>query len=157
MSMQNFQHALGNNSELQNRLLKLGQRTLNKGEIFILAKVIADSVPLPTEAQDNIRLYNLNHRAWMSDVIYALEGYAYVPDEGRETIYRLVDEMVSWRYAVASGTSICLFTGESTNFVDDLTGFLRYVNMSDIAHGSDIASNANYIYTMFKDVVKLLK
>lgn len=157
MSGKNFQSIVSQNYDLQNRLLTLGQRTLKKGEIFLLAKAIADAVPLPKETTDNIRIHNLNYRNMMNTVIYAFEGFAYIPHEEVETIYRLVDELVSWRYAVASGTALCLFTGEANNFVDDVTGILRYVNMSDLAHGSDIAANANYMYNMFKDVVAILK
>lgn len=157
MSDKNFKSMVTQNYDLQNRLLKLGQRTLNKGEIFILSKVLADAIPLPKEAVDNIRIHNLNYRNFVSNVIYAFEGYAYIPNDAHETIYRLIDEMVSWRYAVATGICGCLFTGEANNFVDDLTGFLRYVNMSDIAHGADIAQSANHTYGLFKDVVALMK
>ena len=148
---------IGGNANLQERLLKLGQKTLNKGEIFILAKVIADAIPLPKEACDNIRLYNLNHRGFIDNVLYAFEGFVYIPTDEYETIYRLIDEMVSWRYGVATGKAICLFTGEAQNVVDDMTGFLRYVNMSDVCGVADIAGSANYIYTMFKDVVSFVK
>lgn len=157
MSSKNFKSIAAQNYELQNRLLKLAQRNLNKGEIFILAKAIADAMPLPKEHTDNIRIHNLNHREFVNNVIFAFEGYAYVPHDTYETIYRLVDEIVSWRYAVASGTSGCQFTGEANNFVDDLTGFMRYVNMSDIAHGSNIAASAAHTYALFKDVVAILK
>lgn len=155
--MSSKSNIIAQNYELQNRLLKLGQRALNKGEIFILSKVLADAIPLPTEPTDNIRIHNLKHRNFVCDVLFAFEGYAQLDNDSHQTVYRLIDEMVSWRYAVASGTATSLFSGLTENFVDDVTGFLRYVNMTDIGHGSDIAANANYTYTLFKDVVAILK
>ena len=148
---------ISSNADLQKRLLKLGQKTLSKGEIFLLAKALSDAIPLPQEVCENIRLHTLSHRGKIDQVIYAFEGYAYIPSDQYDTIYRLIDEMVSWRYAVATGKSICLFTGDPQSVVDDMTGFLRYVNMSDVCTVSDMAGSANYVYTMFKDVVAAVK
>lgn len=157
MSGKNLASIMSQNYDLQNRLLRLAQRTLNKGEIFLLSKAIADAIPLPNESMDNVRIHNLKYRNMINTIISVFEGYAYIPNEEQETIYRLIDELVNWRYSVASGTATCLFTGEPSNFVDDLTGILRYVNMTDIGHGSDIAANANYMYTLFREVVAVAK
>ena len=143
--------------QLQTKLLTFNQRTLNKGEVFLLAKAISDAIPIPKEGDVNVSIHNLNHRNFMLTVIGKLEGYVFVSSEVPETIYRLVNDFVSWRYAVANGICVSNFTGESNNFVDDVTGILRYVNMSDFADGCTIAENAGYTYSIFKELVASVK
>ena len=102
--MSSFNSAITQDPGLHTKLLQLNQRLLNKGEVFLLAKAIADTLPLPKEQCDNIRIYTLQHRAKIDNVIYAFEGYACINRESHEDIYRIIDEIVMWRYSVASGT-----------------------------------------------------
>lgn len=142
---------------LKTRLLSLSQRTLTKGEIFLLSKAIADAIPLPEAVDVSVRTHNLNYRSFVMNVWSALGDYVYIPNEYLEIVYRLLDDFVSWRAAVANGTSGCMFSGDPNNFVDDVTGVLKYVNMSDFAEGSVCAANAGHMYGIFKEIISYVK
>ena len=47
---------------LQRKLVAFGHRRLKRGEIFLLAKAIADKLPIGSGMPENIRTYTLNLR-----------------------------------------------------------------------------------------------
>lgn len=139
------------------KLNMLQQRKLTKGEIFLLAKAIADSIPLAPAETDNIALFTLNHRAYINEVIYSLAEFTYIDDENAKTIYRLVDELSLWRYNIAHNPPVIMYKGDTNTVVDDTTGILKYVDVTYLCAVADIVDKANWVYAMFRDVAAEVK
>jgi len=144
-------------SDLSGRLNLLQQRKLGKGEIFLLAKAIADSIPLAPAETDNIALFTINHRSFMNNVIYSMAEFTYIDDENVKTIYRLVDELSLWRYSVAHNPPSILFRGDTNTVIDDISCLPRYIDVSNMCAVADIVDKANWVYNMFRDVAKEVK
>lgn len=143
--------------ELSSKLNMLQQKKLAKAEVFLLAKAIADSIPLAPADTDNIALYTLSHRAYMNEIIYSMASYTYIDDENVKTVFRLVDELSLWRFNVAHNPPSILFKGDTNTVVDDLTCILRYVDVTYVCSVADIIEKANWVYAMFRDVAKEVK
>ena len=143
--------------ELAGKLNMLQQKQLGKGEIFLLAKAIADSLPLAPIDTDNISLYTLTHRLLINEIIYSLSNFTYVNEDTVKTIYRLVDELSLWRYNIAHNPPSILFKGDTNTVVDDISCLLRYVDVTYLCAVQDIVEKANWVYAMFRDVAKEVK
>lgn len=140
--------------ELSSKLLTLQQRKLTNGELFLLAKAIADSLPLPYIDVDSISLYTISKRSKINDIIYSLQEYTYLNDEEIKVIYRLIDELTLWRYNIAYNPPNIVFRNDVNLFIDDISCLPRYIDMTYLCAVADIIDNANWIYNLFKDVVK---
>lgn len=140
--------------DVAGKLNMLQQKKLVKAEIFLLAKAVADTIPLAPADTDNIALYTLTHRGFINEVIYALAEYTYIDDENVKTIYRLIDELSLWRYNVAHNPPSIIFTGDTNTVVDDLSCIMRYVDVTYVCAVADIMDKANWVYAMFRDVAK---
>lgn len=143
--------------DLAGKLNMLQQKKLCKGEIFLLAKAIADSIPLAPVDADNISLFTLGHRAYMNEVIYSLAEFTYIDDETTKTIYRLIDEVSLWRYNIAHNPPYMLFKGDTNTVVDDTSCLLRYIDVTYLCAVADIVEKANWVYAMFRDVATEVK
>jgi hypothetical protein len=141
-------------TELNTTLTKFAQRKLEKGEIFILAKVIADTLELAPHETDNIRLFTLTKKRFINEVIYTLNDYTYLDDQQRETIFKLIDELSLWRYNIAYKPPMVFFNGDTNTVVDDVTCILRYVDVTYACAVADIIDNANWLYGVFVALCK---
>lgn len=143
--------------EVISKLNLLQQKKLGKGEVFLLSKAIADNLPLAPIETDNIKLFTINYRNYINEVIFSISDYSYIDDETVKTIYRLIDELSLWRYNIAHNPPAIFFKGDNNTVVDDISCLLRYVDVTHICSVSDIADKANWLFNMFKDVAKEIK
>ena len=138
--------------ELTTKLHALGQRKLEKGEVTLLAKAIADLLPLAPSDTENISLFTLNHRNLIDGVIYSINDYSYIDDTTRQHLYNLVNAFSLWRFNTAHSPARVLFTGKLVTVIDDLSCLARYVNVQEMCAIGDIADRANYFYSFFREV-----
>lgn len=141
-------------SELSIKLNKFAQRKLEKGEIFLLAKVIADNIELAPRGTDNIKLFTLTKKRFVNEVIYALNDFTYLNDEQRDVVFKLIDELSLWRYNIAYNPPVVFFKGDTNTVVDDVTSILRYVDVTYACSVADIVETANWTYGVFTDLCK---
>lgn len=139
--------------EIKSKLMRFVHRQIKPGEAFLLARLLADRIPIATESVEPWA-QTLKYRQQVDGVIYGLNEYLHISQHNISNIHRMVERLWAWRLAVATGQSNLLFSGEVNNVVDDVTGILRSVNMSDIAPVADICQDANYIYDLFRQVVQ---
>lgn len=135
-----------------NSLSRFNQRKLQKGEVFLLAKVIADCIPLAPQDTDNIALYTLTHRKFVDEVIYTLNNYTYIDDSCKQLIYKLINEQALWRKDVAYNPPRIFFRGHADSVVDDVSSLLKYSDLTYICAIGDIIDNANWVYGTFCDL-----
>ena len=143
------------NEQTKKKLLMLSQRSISKGEIFLLAKLLADKIPVMGVTPDGLIGYTLNHRSKMDSVVFTLNDYLHISTQATESIYAVVDRVWSWRYAVASGTTFMRFSGETNTVLDDVSCILSYVNMSDVCGVTDMVADANYMHMLFTEVISV--
>jgi hypothetical protein len=141
------------NESLQRKLVAFGHRRLKRGEIFLLAKAIADKLPIGTGMPENIRTFTLNHRDAINRSIYGLTDYLYLPTDDVERVYALIDSLLMWRMSVAFAPALMVYSGDANNVVDETTGILRYVDVGDICAVGDIAQNATAVAMIFQEFV----
>lgn len=143
------------NDQTKKKLLMLAQRSISKGEIFILAKLLADKIPVVLKGgeSDSLMGHTLNYRSKMDSVIFTLNDYLHISTQSTASIYAIVDRVWSWRYAVANGTTFMRFSGETDAVVDDITCILGYVNTSDMCGVVDMVADANYMHMLFGEVL----
>lgn len=143
--------------ELTNKLSLISQRKLEKGELFLLAKAIADSIPLAPTGLENISIYILNHRRFIDSVIFTINHFSYIDEDNTKTLIKLIEELSLWRYNIAHEPPSIFFTGEANTVIDDISCINRYVNNEYLCSVSDIAQKANWVYNTFKDLTKEVK
>lgn len=137
---------------MMTRLIKLNQKLLNKGELFLLAKAISDVLPLAPIDLENIKIHNLSHREMINRVLYTISDYSYLDNAAFETLYRLIDELSLWRFNVAYQPPMITFSGSPEQVVDELSAMTRYIDSTFLAAVSDIATNATYMYRLFREI-----
>lgn len=138
---------------LNSKLSLISQRKPEQGEVFLLAKAIADSLPLAPFNTENITLFTLTQRSFIDEVIYTLNDYTYLDEETRKLVYKLVDELSLWRYNTAYNPPHILFKGDINTVIDDMSNLLRYVDVSYMCSVADIVDRANWTYTTFRELV----
>lgn len=143
------------NQDTRRKLIQLSQRPIKKGEVFLLARLLADKIPVIENGQTptSILGHTLKYRHQVDTVVYGLNDYVHISTDTAKQIYAISDALWSWRYAIATGTAPMLFSGDTDTVIDDVSGLLTYVNMSDICAVADIAQDANYIHSLLRDVV----
>lgn len=119
----------------------------------MLAKAIADKLPIGQAMPENIRTYTLNQRSLIDRVVFGLTDYLYLPQDDVEKVYTLIDNLLLWRMSVAFEPSSMLYSGDANNVVDETTGILRYVDVGDICAVGDIAQNATSVAMLFQEFV----
>ena len=144
-------------SKVKEGLLKFNQKKLEKGEIFLLAKAIADELPLCPVEEENVKYFVLNHKLFIDHVVYALNEYSYLDEVTKETIFKLICDLTLWRYKVAYEPPYILFRGEYDVVLDDISTLPRYVDMTYVCSVADIVDRATYLYSLFRDFVKEIK
>ncbi len=142
---------------LKAELVRLNQRSLSKGETFLLAKAIVDSLPLAPADTDNIKLFTLQYKRIIESTVYELCNYTFLESEEVSNVFKLVEELSLWRCAVAHNPPSILFKGNGQNVVDDISCLLNYVDSTYICAVGDIIDNANYMFNLFKRLVGEVK
>lgn len=142
---------------LSNKLNALNQRMLQKGEIFLLAKAIADALPLMPADEDNVRLFIINHKRFVDEVIWTLNSYTYLGDEVVTVVEKLVGDLTLWRAQVAYNPPAILFRDCPNSVIDDISHLPRYVDITYMCAVGDIIANANYITDMFRSLISEVK
>lgn len=139
---------------LKQKLLSFGHRRLKRGEIYLLAHAIANTLSIGSAMPENIRIYSLSLRDRIDRAIYGLTDYVYLHSDDINHLYTIIDSVLLWRMSVAFDPAPLVFSGESTNVVDECSTILRYVDVSDICAVSDIAGSASYIAAIFQEYVQ---
>lgn len=125
--------------------------TLSDSDRVILAKAIADSLPL----QKSIDQFKWTFcRDSLKEIYDNLSNFVYVNE------HTALSEMVYlfglWRHHVAYQPVRPLFNSGSVNFVDELTGIAQIVGMNLLCTGSGSYSKAGPLYSHFRTFVSAL-
>lgn len=136
------------------KLLTIQQKKLEKGEIFLLSKAIADTLPLAPADTDSINIYTLQHRRYINNVIYYLNDYTYLDEDVKAIIYKNINELTLWRHSVAHNPPTIMFRGDTNTVIDDISCLLRYVDVPSICSVVDVLDNANWTYSLFRTVAQ---
>lgn len=142
---------------LAQSLFTFGQRKLEKGEVFLLAKAIADVLPLAPVDEENIAIFHLKHRRFVDDVIYGLNSFLYNDEEQIKTIYKLIDSLGMWRQVIAHNPPSILFSCDTNTVIDDISCLKRYVDCVYLCAVADIVDKANWTYNVFRQAATELK
>ena len=142
---------------LTNKLNALNQRKLVKGEIFLLAKAIADVLPLMPSEEESVKLFVLNHKRFIDEVVWTFNGYSYLGDEDSATLEKLICDLVLWRSAVAYNPPAIFFRDCANSVIDDISHLPRYVDLTYMCSVGDIINNANYMNDLLRSFVSEVK
>lgn len=143
--------------ELATKLNALNQRAFTKGEVFLLAKAISETLPLMPKEEDNVKLFILNNKGLIDEITWTISNYSYISDEKRKLIEKLICDLTLWRYNVAYGKGSMLFRDDPNSVIDDISLLPNYVDTTYMCSVADIISTANYMSSMFSDFVKFIK
>lgn len=143
--------------DLSNKLNALNQRALQKGEIFLLAKAIADALPLMPADEDNVRLFILNHKRFVDEVIWSLNMYSYMGDEQVTVLEKLIGDLTLWRASVAYNPPVIFFRDCPNSVIDDISNLPRYIDVTYMCAVGDILNNANYMSDIFRSLTSEVK
>lgn len=145
--------------DLVKKLNNFNQRKLCKGEIFLLAKAIADKLPLMPPDETNVNLFLLNHKRFIIEVIDCLNNYTYLAENEVKTIEKLIGNLTIWRYTVAYNPSTIYFRNSGDSAIDDISLLPKYVDITYMSSVSDLVSRntANYITNLFNEFVTEVK
>lgn len=142
-----------NKQEMMQELRLFSHRKLNKGELVLLAYAIANRLPLLTDRTSSIGVEMVKHLPLIERVVYTLQEHAGFEGDGVETIKSLVGRFLMWRTEVATGGMLILFSGEHNTVIDDMSGLLRFVDVSVLCSVGDVAVKANWLTKTFSDLV----
>ena len=142
---------------LTNKLNGLNQRMLQKGEIFLLAKAIADALPLMPADEDNVRLFIINHKRFIDEVVWSLNTYSYLGDDGVATLEKLIGDLTLWRASMAYNPPAPFFRDDPNSVIDDISVLPRYVDITHMCAVGDIIGNANFMSDLFRSLVSEVK
>ena len=143
--------------DLTNKLNALNQRALQKGEVFLLAKAIADCLPLMPADEDNVRLFVLNHKRFIDDVVWSLNMYSYLGDDQVAILEKLIGDLTLWRASVAYNPPVTFFRDCANAVIDDISNLPRYVDITYMCSVGDILNNANYMNGLFHSLTSEVK
>lgn len=143
--------------DLTNKLNGLNQRMLNKGEIFLLAKALADALPLMPAEEENVKLFILNHKRMIDEALWCLNTYSYMSEETMALIQKLIGDLTLWRAAVAYNPPAVLYRDDPNSVIDDISNLPRYVDIAHMCAVGDIINNANHMSSVFRDFVAAIK
>lgn len=140
-------------TEVKSALMRFMHREIKPGEAFLLARVIADRIPVDVSF-DKPWEQTLRYRSNVDTVLYCVNDYIHIPQNTFKHIYLMIERIWVWRLSVARGDSNIIFSGDQCSVVDDISGLLRSVHLSDMSPVADMVGDANYIYSLFKQVVE---
>ena len=138
---------------LSQKLSHFNQRKLNKPELVLFAKAIADSLPLAPVETDNVSLFTLNHRSFVDECCYVMSAYSFIDRDEVKLVYSLIDQFTLWRMSLAYKPPRVVFKAKTDTVIDDITTIERFVDAACLCSLGDIATNANWYMGMFYDLV----
>lgn len=138
--------------EVKSALMRFMQREIKGGEAVLLSRLIADRIPVDCTVEQPWQ-QTLQFRSKVDSVIFELNEYIHIPQNTHRHIYMMIERIWHWRMCIAKGESNIIFSGTQCTVVDDFSGLLRHLNLSDISPLADMVDSANYIYHLFKQVV----
>lgn len=141
--------------ELVSRLLQFNHRRLKKAELLLLGKVISDFLPIPPAGEPNMSIYVKTMGSKIDSAIYSFSDYIHITREDNEFIYKTITEFLMWRSNVAYTPGNFMFSGNTQTVIDELSGLVKYVDMSSLCEIAGVLENANYLKDIFKSVVTL--
>lgn len=142
---------------LSTKLNGLNQRRLEKGEIFLLAKAIADKLPLAPSDTDNMNIFIISQRSFIDQVVYVVNKYSYIDEDTTKYLISLIRGLSLWRYNIAYNPPSVFFKGDTNCVIDDISCLARYVEVKDMCSVADIMDKANVMYLMFKELATVIK
>lgn len=134
-------------------LQKLNFRKLTRGELVILANVIARHLPLAPMGTDNFSMYVISCKPKINTALSLLLRFTHLDDESSEFLFSTVKGFCQWRYNVAYNKGSIFFSGDPNMVIDDVTGILRVMDCDTLGELSGIALSANGTMSMFTDIV----
>lgn len=143
--------------DLTNKLNNFNQRKLLKGEVFLLAKAIADQLPLMPSDEENVNLFILNHKRFVEEVLWSLNNFSYLDETEQKTVYKLIGDLTLWRSSVAHNPPAILFRDCANGVIDDISCLPRYVDITYMCAIGDMVINANYMNELFRSFVREVK
>lgn len=144
-----------NKQQLTTELRQFAQRKLTRGELVLLSFAIANQLPLIEDSSNSIGLEMVKHLRLIKRVVYTLQEHAGFEGDGVETIKTQVGRFLLWRTSVAKGGVSVLFSGEHNTVIDDMSGMLRFLDVSVLCAVGDVANKANWLFRTFTDLVSL--
>jgi hypothetical protein len=138
---------------LTKKLNSLNQRMLKKGEVFLLAKAIADSLPLMPPDEGNVKLFIITHRRLIDEVIWGLNSYSHLSDDDNATLLKLIGDLTLWRASVAYNPPVTYFRDCPNSVIDDISNLPRYVDITHMCAVGDMINDANYMSDLFRTIV----
>lgn len=143
--------------DLTKKLNALNQRMIKKGEIFLLAKAIADALPLMPVEMDNVKLFILNHKIFIDKVIYDLNNYTYLDETNIALVEKLICDITLWRFAIAHNPPNVFYRGDPNYVIDDISSLPCFIDVTYMCAVSELSDNVNYMSGLFNDLVKTIK
>lgn len=140
--------------ETKAKLVLFLHRRIKPGEAFLLARLLADRIPVSCNNVDKPWEQTLQYRKNVNNVVFALNEYLHIFTCDQDDINKSIDNIWLWRYNVATGASNLVFTGDDNRVTDDFSGVMRTVDYGDICKLADVLKDANYIYGLFKEAVE---
>lgn len=137
--------------------MSFNQKTLENGELFLLAKAISDEMPLMEEKFESVRLFTLRYKKFIENIIYKLNEYTYITEEQQNIILELIDSLCLWRYMIAYEPPMILFRSDKDVVIDDISCLPRYIDINYMCAVGDIIEKANFIYSIFRELAKFYK
>lgn len=138
--------------EVKGALMRFMQREIKAGEAVLLARLIADRIPVDMSAEEPWQ-QTLKYRSSVNGVLFSLNEFIHIPTNTMSHIYLMIERIWMWRRCVASGDSNVIFSGDQCSVIDDFSGLMRHLNLSDISPVADMVMSANEMYQLFKKVV----
>lgn len=134
-------------------LLGFNHRKLDRGELCLLAKAIADTRELPSaDALSNFPNYLISIKKDIYAVCYELAEYAFIDSKEMAFVCEQVGSFMIWRASIAHQPSTVLFTGDPNNVIDDITSIRRYVDTSVLCDIVNVLDRANWLYRTFREL-----
>lgn len=145
------------NQELQRKLIDFNQRRLTEAEEALLARAIADCIPIMPADEHEVKMYMISQKSITNEIFYTLRSYCYIDNNIMEDIFSIACQFMTWRVAIAYKPPYVIFSGDENKVVDELSllpVFVEHKKMCDIVDG---LANANYTYRLFREFCEAVK
>lgn len=143
--------------QLRGKLSAFNQARLSRGELVLLASVIAKRIRLMGQDDVNEKLFVLSNREWIDTVVVTLGEFCTITNEDRVVLSELIGGFSKWRKAVADGTNVVLFTGDDNMVIDEISSLPQYVNMGNLCALAETTSSNQWKSALFAELVECAK
>lgn len=143
--------------QLRGKLSAFNQARLSRGELVLLASVIAKRIRLMGQEDVNDKLFVISNRELIDTVTVTLGEFCTITEEDHTVLLEMVSGFAKWRKAVADGTNTVLFSGDGNVVIDELSSLPQYVSMGNLCSLAETASSNQWKSALFGDVVECAK